>query len=60
MGYREKRSKLGQMVFRAMRHFTQALGNCYATASDADLKYRARHCHTLFVLQIVSQAINLK
>ena len=26
---------------------------------DLNLKYRVRHCHTLFVLQIIPRAINL-
>ena len=39
---------------------TQTSRGCDARAGYGDLKYGARHCHTFFVLQISSQAINLK
>ena len=60
MGDEKRDTSLDRRFFRAMQRLTQIPRSRDATASDGDLKYRARHCHTLFVLQISSQAINLK
>ena len=38
----------------------QTSRSCDATANDSNLKYCARHCHTIFLLQIIAQANKLR
>ena len=37
---------------RAVQRLTQALRGCDATASEGDLKYRARHCRTFLYYKL--------
>ena len=54
-----RQSKGIQIKTRCLSRAVQRLTKT-SRGDDGDLKYRAHHCHTLFVLQITHQAINLK
>ena len=48
----EKNPSYDKRFFRAVQRIAQTSRGCDATASEGNLKYRARHCHIFFLLQI--------